>query len=451
MSKAGLFAGLVAENPPADGAATLKQKGYQWMHWGVHIPDTAFILLFNIPVAGDLISLPLYQNSTDSYQFDFTVDWGDGVTDHITAHDQAERTHQYTKAGHHLVIIIGKLEAWSYQSTSTTELVAKLAIELDGGVPAPSITLHPELLQIRQWGDVGFKYIDGAFAGCNNLNIRALDRPNLTQVTSLGGMFYEGEVSGNFSNWDTSTITNMAAMFYNNENFNEDIDHWDVSNVEYFFNQFSKCRKFNRNLAAWDMGAAINATSMFWSADSYEGNGLRDWDVSNLRYMKWMFVQAGVFNGDLSQWEVGNVIDTNHAFAHTPLFNSDLSQWDTGSLIDMEYMFTSAKAFNSDVSGWNTENVTKMEGAFHSALLFNSDLSSWNVSNVTDLAGFLSLASSFSRINYDRLLNGWSSRPVQPNITISIDQQYTIAISQAGRDILTNAPNHWGIHDLGGV
>ena len=34
MPKAGLFAGEVTEAAPADGASTLKQKGYQWMEYG---------------------------------------------------------------------------------------------------------------------------------------------------------------------------------------------------------------------------------------------------------------------------------------------------------------------------------------------------------------------------------------------------------------------------------
>ncbi|GAG46151.1 unnamed protein product, partial [marine sediment metagenome] len=35
MPKAGLYAAEVTTNAPADGAATLKQKGYIWMEWGV--------------------------------------------------------------------------------------------------------------------------------------------------------------------------------------------------------------------------------------------------------------------------------------------------------------------------------------------------------------------------------------------------------------------------------
>ena len=33
------------------------------------------------------------------------------------------------------------------------------------------------------------------------------------------------------SKWDISNVTNMSGMFYNCENFNQDISRWDISNV----------------------------------------------------------------------------------------------------------------------------------------------------------------------------------------------------------------------------
>ena len=39
MPKAGLFAGEVTGSAPADGASTLKQKGYHWMQYGEAPPD----------------------------------------------------------------------------------------------------------------------------------------------------------------------------------------------------------------------------------------------------------------------------------------------------------------------------------------------------------------------------------------------------------------------------
>jgi hypothetical protein len=56
---------------------------------------------------------------------------------------------------------------------------------------------------------------------------------------------------------------------------------------------------------------------------------------------------------------------------------------------------------------------------------------------------------TFSTTNLNAIYNGWSTRPVQPNLTISFGTaKYTLA-GQAGRNILTNAPNNWTINDGG--
>ena len=54
--------------------------------------------------------------------------------------------------------------------------------------------------------------------------------------------------------------------------------------------------------------------------------------------------------------------------------------------------------------------------------------------------------------NLDSIYNGWGSPTPKPNQTIIFaGSNYTIATSQAGRDVLTNAPNNWIITDSGGI
>ena len=56
------------------------------------------------------IKLPLLSTGT----YDFTIDWGDGSEDTITAWDQAEVTHTYATAGEYTTTIIGTLKEWSF-------------------------------------------------------------------------------------------------------------------------------------------------------------------------------------------------------------------------------------------------------------------------------------------------------------------------------------------------
>ena len=59
--------------------------------------------------AGDTITLPIYEmQATDAergeaetyFNYDFTVDYGDGTTAEITSFDDADRMHTYTKDGY---------------------------------------------------------------------------------------------------------------------------------------------------------------------------------------------------------------------------------------------------------------------------------------------------------------------------------------------------------------
>jgi hypothetical protein len=58
-------------------------------------------------------------------------------------------------------------------------------------------------------------------------------------------------------------------------------------------------------------------------------------------------------------------------------------------------------------------------------------------------------AANYSAVNLDSIYNGWSSRPVQPNLSITFGTIKYTAAGQAGKDILDNAPNNWTIIDGG--
>jgi len=92
-----------------------------------------------------------------------------------------------------------------------------------------------------------------------------------------------------------------------------------------------------------------------------------------------------------------------------------------------------------------------MQAMLFQATAFNQDIGAWNVSNVTNFIDFMrnKSAASYSAANLDSIYNGWSSRPVQPNLSISFWTIKYTAAGQAGKDILTNAPNNWTITDGG--
>jgi surface protein len=117
----------------------------------------------------------------------------------------------------------------------------------------------------------------------------------------------------------------------------------------------------------------------------------------------------------------------------------------------MGNMFQGATSFNQPVRDWDVSNVTNMTQMFASATAFNQPIGDWDVSNVTNFGGFMTNKNptNYSATNLDAIYNGWSQLTLQPNLTANFGSIKYTAASQAGRNILTGAPNNWEITDGG--
>ena len=240
----------------------------------------------------DQITLPLVSSGT----YDFTVDWGDGSQDTITAHDQAEVTHTYPSAGTYTVEITGTISGWQFD---------------DGGD-------KDKILDVSQWGDLAFGVNEGHFRGCSNLDVSATDGPDVTGVTSLRDCFRDSGIGeADLSTWDVSSVTSMANLF-RDSSFNGDVSQWDVSSV-------------------------TSMRAMFF--DSPFNGDVSQWDVSSVTDMAGMF-NGTPFNGDVSAWDVSSVTNMREMFRFAP-FSGDISQWDVSSVTDMVRMFQ-ASSFNAE-------------------------------------------------------------------------------------------------------
>lgn len=115
--------------------------------------------------------------------------------------------------------------------------------------------------------------------GNNKYNYQPKDKKELQSL--LEQLIKERGNEGDFNDIDTSLITDMSWMFYDNKKFNGDISQWNTSEV-------------------------TDMSWMFWYAKSFN-QPIGNWDTSKVTDMSYMFENAKSFNQDISNWKVNKV------------------------------------------------------------------------------------------------------------------------------------------------
>ena len=389
--------------------------------------ERAFITRWNID---NQVTIP-----TIGEGYNYSIDWGDGKKDKNVTGDI---THTYEKAGEYTVKILGDFPQIYFLKKGSDSY---------------------KLVDIKQWGDIKWRSMKGAFAHCYRLrNKGTIDKPDLSIVKDMSQMFFEANFNQDISQWDVSGVTDMSHMFrgsilsFNDGmseaivggNFNQDISQWNVSMVTNMSSMF-KNSKFNQDISQWDVSKVSNMSFMFDGSNF--NKDISQWDVSSVTDMNHIFSGStlyynegeeqvsigGNFNQDISQWDVSKV--TNMSFMYySSNFNKDISQWDVSNVTNMNSMFKgndywywdedkggytsipeiTGGTFNQDISQWNVSKVTNMSSMFYYSK-FNKDINQWDISSVTNMSRMFN-NSDLSTINYDKLLNSWSQLPLHRDV-----------------------------------
>ena len=124
--------------------------------------------------------------------------------------------------------------------------------------------------------------------------------------------------SGDISNWDVSSITNMRSMFTQSV-YDGDLSKWDVSHVTDMHEMFYNCKfsGLNGDISNWDVSHVTNMSSMFSDNKKFKGN-ISKWNVSRVTEMSYMFHNSK-FNGNLDNWNVNRVTNMKNIFIGSPL------------------------------------------------------------------------------------------------------------------------------------
>ena len=347
------------------------------------------------------IILPLVASGN----YNFSVNWGDGNTDTITAYDQAEVTHTYATGGIYTVTITGTIEGCSFNGvgscpklTSITNIgPLKLGNEGLYFYGCSNLTTIGGIFDLTGTTNLG-----GMFSGCNSLtSVNGISSWDVSSVTNMNGMFNQATAfNQDISGWDVSNVTDMGSMFGNATAFNQDISGWKTSVVTNMGGMFIDAISFNQDISGWDTSAVTDMQSMFAGTSAFN-QPLNSWDVSNVIDMGGMFGvtkdNVSIFNQPLNLWDTSAVTNMVGMFSGNQYFNQDIGAWNTAAVTDMTNMFGGAEAFNQDISGWNVSAVTDMSAMFNNATVFNQPLNSWDVSSVTNMGEMFSYATAFNQ------------------------------------------------------
>ncbi|SFC19077.1 Por secretion system C-terminal sorting domain-containing protein [Flexibacter flexilis DSM 6793] len=255
------------------------------------------------------------------------------------------------------------------------------------------------LLEVAQWGGVAWTSMQTAFYGCANMQVTAIDVPNLGGVMNMSYMFANCtnlNSPSNIGTWNTSNITNMSYMFQNATVFNQNISNWNTSNVTNMSYMFYNATAFNQNISNWNTSNVTNMSYMFYNATAFNQN-IGNWNTSNVTNMSYMFYNATAFNQNIGAWNTTNVTNMSSMFVNATAFNQNIGAWNTTNVTNMNSMFQNATAFNQDIGNWNTSNTINTYGMFYNATAFNQNIGNWNTNNVTIMSYMFRNATSFNQ------------------------------------------------------
>ena len=214
------------------------------------------------------------------------MEWGDGTWDHITEYNQPQVKHKYSQPGTYTLKMNGKLEGFGFGWCSDREFEKK------------RYTTRFQITDISQWGCVELSPNGHQFSGCAQLLISAVDKPNLSNVTSLEYAFAGSGIStANMRAWDTSNITSLSGCFQFAENFRGDVSGWDTSQVTDMNNTCSHADRFDCDLSQWNTSRVTSMAQMFSCTLQFNGD-VSSWDVSKVKRFERMFSRAAAFNGN---------------------------------------------------------------------------------------------------------------------------------------------------------
>ncbi len=322
----------------------------------------------------------------------------------------------------------------------------------EGGTPSDDFVLKVTTTEGTNANDKSFTF----YTQDTNYDID-WDNDGTFEATGVSG-----DQSHTFPTAGTHTIRfdNLNDVFIDNQADTlkyTSIEQWgtsvwnaDMSNAFYGASNLT----MNPSADTPDMSAVTNMKWMFLGATSFNGD-ISGWNVASVTNMLAMFVDATSFNGDIGNWNTASVTSMHGMFGAATSFEGDIGNWNTASVTSMSYMFEGATSFDQNIGRWNVEKVMGMFRMFSGATSFDQDIGRWNVEAVTTMESMFD-GVTLSPTNYDALLVGWDAQNLTPRVTFhggaskySSDAAHTARANM--KATTANGGDNWSITDGGRV
>lgn len=214
------------------------------------------------------VSLPL--SSTGVYNF--TVDWGDGNKNKITAYNQTEVTHTYASIGTYTIKIKGIIKKFRFNNSFD----------------------RLKLLTIEKWGCIDLGSGGTNFYGCANLVINAKDALKKaeslylsfrectslnqeftidTKADNLYGLFYDCTALNKAININIQNVTDIRYLYRGCAAFNKPINLVFPTTATNLYAMLANCTAFNQDIS--------NISLKYITSMDYFLNGATSWSTSN--------------------------------------------------------------------------------------------------------------------------------------------------------------------------
>ncbi len=196
----------------------------------------------------------------------------------------------------------------------------------------------------------------------------------------------------NVSNFNTSNVTRMYRMFHNCKNLTSlDLSSFDTRETRVMTDMFMNCESLTGlNISSFDTSKVTSMQNMFCYCLSLTTLDVSNFNTSKVTTMAGMFQQCqSITSLDVSNFDTSEVTSMQLMFAACPALRSlDVTNFDTSNVRTMMTMFSNCSSLTSlDVSNFDTSAVKEMAKMFYNCSSLTSlDVSNFDTSKVTTMA-----------------------------------------------------------------